>query len=188
VAAAAPAADSKQQHWRSCAAGSAAAYPNGTLHWQPSFDVLVECLLLAPSPDMASSCLPLMTLLLQQMNAALQQHGSGSKDARDLAEVSVSLILQAAFRDVPAAVHFCMQQSSSLKQRRQLLRLWAGLLTALMHGAGAWCACSRWCILTSFKIVLLRSVSSANPSGLQQEHTCVTFDRGSHLHCVGSSC
>jgi hypothetical protein len=111
------------------------------------------------------------------MNAALQQHGSGSKDARDYAEVSISLILQAAFRDVPAAVHFCMQQSASLKQRRQLLRLWAGLLTMLMQGAGAWCACSSWYILTRFKLVLLRRLSSANPLGLQQEHRRVTVDR-----------
>jgi hypothetical protein len=112
------------------------------VYWQSVFKLLLECLLLAPSPDMASSCLPLMTLLLQQMNAALQQHGNGSEKARDRAESTIFLFARAAFRDIPAAVHCCMQRTASLKQRRQLLRLWAGLLTALMQGAGAWCACS----------------------------------------------
>jgi hypothetical protein len=79
-------------------------------YWQPSFDLLVECLLLAPTPGMARSCLPLMTLLL------LQPHGSGSKNARNYAEATISLINRAALTDVPAAVHFCMQQTASLKQ------------------------------------------------------------------------
>jgi hypothetical protein len=108
----------------------------GPVHWQSVFKLLLECLLLAPTPDMASSCLPLMTLLLQQINAALQLRGSGSEEARDLAESTIFLFARAAFRDIPAAVHCCMQRTASLKQRRQLLRLWAGLLTMLMQGAG----------------------------------------------------
>jgi hypothetical protein len=119
-------------------------------HWHASFGLLLECLLLAPSPDMASSCLPLMTLLLQQMNAALQQHGSSNEDAilcaeRNLAEATICGIAGAAFSNVAAAVHCCMQRTASLKQRRRLLRLWAGLLMMLMRGAGASHACSSWC-------------------------------------------
>jgi hypothetical protein len=109
-------------------------------HWFPSFDVLVECLLLAPSPDMASSCLQLMTLLLQQMKAALQQHGSGKPVYGQIATLTLGELAPGVFTQVARAVHLCMQQTTSLKQRRQLLRLWAGLLTALMRGAGAWCA------------------------------------------------
>jgi hypothetical protein len=106
--------------------------------WQPSFDLLVECLLLAPSPGMARSCLPLMTLLLQQMNAALQQHGGGKAVSGEVAVIALAELAPAVLTQVAPAVHFCMQQTASLKQRRQLLRLWAGTAAALMQQAGAW--------------------------------------------------
>jgi hypothetical protein len=110
-------------------------------HWQPSVELVVECLLLVPTPDMASSCLPLMTLLLQQMtNAALQPGGSGTAGFGEIAMFTLGELAPALLTLVAPAVHCCMLQTASLKQRRQLLRLWAGLLTALMQGAGAWCA------------------------------------------------
>jgi hypothetical protein len=107
-------------------------------HWHASFGLLVECLLLAPTPDKASSCLPLMTLLLQQMIAARQLRGSGEAVYGDVAEITLAQLAPVVFTQVAPAVRFCMQQTASLKQRRQLLRLWAELLTTLMQGAGAW--------------------------------------------------
>jgi hypothetical protein len=151
--------------------------------WYASFGLLVECLLLAPTPDMASSCLPLMTLLLQQMIAARQLRGSssGSTDPQDMAEITLCFIAQDAFRDVPAAVHNCMQQTASLKQRRQLLRLWAELLTTLMQGAGAWHV-QRLVLQGTARLYLLCPVSGVDPLRWKQENTW-------HLECrsvVGS--
>jgi hypothetical protein len=37
----------------------------------PSAQLLIECVLLVPTADMASSCLQLITALMQQVNAAL---------------------------------------------------------------------------------------------------------------------
>jgi hypothetical protein len=116
---------------------------------------------------MASSCLQVMTLLLQQVNAALQLHGS------ETAMFTLGEIAPAVLTQIAPAVHFCMQQAASLKQRRQLLRLWAGLLTALMQGAGARCA-----LYPELQAVTGSLWGCAPSFGRHSEHQCIHV-----VHC-----
>jgi hypothetical protein len=82
----------------------------------------VECLLLQPSADMASSCLTLFIPLAQQATTA------GLVTARDaLVNDTVSTALQ----QLGPAVYHAAQRAGSLKQRRQLMRLWSDALLAL---------------------------------------------------------
>jgi hypothetical protein len=83
----------------------------------------VECLLLAPSADMASSGLQLMTLLAEQADAAER---TAVDDA--LVDDAVSMALQ----QLGPAVYHAARHTGSLKQRRQLMRLWSDALKALL--------------------------------------------------------
>jgi hypothetical protein len=47
--------------------------------WLPAAQLLVECVLLVPTVNMASSCLQLITWLMQQVNAALKLACSNSE-------------------------------------------------------------------------------------------------------------
>jgi hypothetical protein len=104
----------------------------------PSVQLLTECVLLVPTADMASSCLQLITPLMQQVNAALQL----ARDEGDGSELTVlhEGIYKASFSALvnlgPAVCH-CGKQTTKLKQRRQLLRLWADAVAVLMQGEQA---------------------------------------------------
>jgi hypothetical protein len=87
---------------------------------------------------MASSCLQLMTLLLQEANAAVTLGGRVATAASEAAADTLHWAARQVFSDVGPAVHHCMRGAASLKQRRQLMRLWASTLTAVAQGAGAW--------------------------------------------------
>jgi hypothetical protein len=134
--------------------------------WQPSLQLLVECVLLVPTADMASSCLQLITRIMQQVNAALQvantyqqppasgEHDSSSSsssegaraaaeaeaaariEAAATAEVAANHMLQSALTELGPAVYHVAQQAASLKQRRQLLRLWANALATIVYCSG----------------------------------------------------
>jgi hypothetical protein len=95
-------------------------------NWLPAVSLLVECLLLVPTADMTSSCLTLMPWLGQQVNAALQvaRDEGRSSEVVTLLEGIYMTSLSALLHLGPAVCH-CGQQTTNLKQRRQLLRLWA---------------------------------------------------------------
>jgi hypothetical protein len=100
----------------------------------PSAQLLTECLLLVPTADMASGCLQLLTPLMQQVNAALQlARDEGDSDASQQLTEGISIITQTAFQQMGPAVCHCGKQTSDLKQRRQLLRLWADAVAVLMQ-------------------------------------------------------
>jgi hypothetical protein len=73
---------------------------------------------------MASSCLQLMTPLMEQVNAALQlARDDGDSDAMRQLSEGICTILQVALQQMGPAVCHCGKQTTDLKQRRQLLRL-----------------------------------------------------------------
>jgi hypothetical protein len=101
----------------------------------PAATLLVECLLLVPTTDMASSCLQLITPLMQQVNAALQlARDEGDRNAMQQLTEGICTFMQVALQQLGPAVCHCGKQTTDLKQRRQLLRLWADAVAALMQG------------------------------------------------------
>jgi hypothetical protein len=99
----------------------------------PSVQLLVELVLLVPTADMASSCLQLITPLMQQVNAALQlARDEGNSYAQQLSE-GICDTMQTVLQDLGPAVCHSGKQTSDLKQRRQLLRLWADAVAVLMQ-------------------------------------------------------
>jgi hypothetical protein len=90
----------------------------------PTLTLPVEILLLAPSADMASTCMQLITLLAEQANAAERTHVS---------DVYADCAVSSALQLLGPAVYHAAQRVDSLKQRRQLMRLWSEVLRALLH-------------------------------------------------------
>jgi hypothetical protein len=74
----------------------------------------------------------MLTMLLVQVNAAIDPD-----DANGTADVTLLLTARSVFAQAGAAVHYCMQQTHDLNQRRQLLRHWTEAVATLMQYAGA---------------------------------------------------
>jgi hypothetical protein len=106
--------------------------------WVFELGLLVECLLLVPDANMASSSLQLMTLLLMQVNAAMPAEGATTTAVHNTAKATLMAVSDLVLQYVGAAVYHCMQGTDDLKQRRQLLRQWAELVETLMQHAGGW--------------------------------------------------
>jgi hypothetical protein len=87
--------------------------------------LVVECVLLVPTDDMASSCLELIPLLTQQAHAAV-----------GTAVGACLLAVSSALHELGLAVNYVVGQAESHKQRRLLMRLWAGAVEALLQWAG----------------------------------------------------
>jgi hypothetical protein len=125
--------------------------------WLPALKLLVECMLLVPTADMASSCLQLIALFMQQVNAAAQAPRTRLETA-DLAQAHSRAAAAAAaeatrqeraaaadviketllltLRQLGPSVYHAVQKTAALKQRRQLLRLWADAAAAVLQEAG----------------------------------------------------
>jgi hypothetical protein len=128
--------------------------------WLPTLKLLVECVLLVPTADMASSCLQLITRIMQQVNEAVQSprtpHGTadlahaGSSAAAAAADADaaptrqecaiaaevVKDMLLLTLDQLGPSVYHAVQHTAALKQRRQLLRLWADAAAAVLQEAG----------------------------------------------------
>jgi hypothetical protein len=120
--------------------------------WLPSLKLLVECLLLVPTLDMASSCLQLITWLMQQVNAArrVPRRPPTTTDAAQpdstaagaagaswvdstAATVTLKEMLPLALKQLGPAVYHAVQHTADLKQRRQLLQMWANAVEATLQ-------------------------------------------------------
>jgi hypothetical protein len=115
-------------------------------NWLPAAELLVECVLLVPALDMASSCLQLITWLMQQVNAAL-------KLARDEGRSSEGVQLQqgiytascSALLNLGPAVCHCGKQTSDLKQRRQMQWQCCCRRTRVRRNTYSWSATAYCC-------------------------------------------
>jgi hypothetical protein len=94
----------------------------------------VECLLLQPNAEMATSCLQLFMKLTQLSNVDSAARSAAAEEGH------LRQAVAAALRDLGPAVYYVAQQVDNLKQRRQLMRQWAGALQALLQVPnGEWC-------------------------------------------------
>jgi uncharacterized glyoxalase superfamily protein PhnB len=102
-----------------------------------SVSLLVECLLLLPGTDMASSCLQAIVLMMQQANAIFKQAAEeGTLQQRNQLLSPLGLVLRSTLADLASAVYHVAQQASSVKERRHLLQLWADAAAALLDETG----------------------------------------------------
>jgi hypothetical protein len=99
----------------------------------PSAKLLVELMLLVPTADMASSCLQLITALMQQVNAALQLASDEANSYGKQLSEGICNTMQTVLVNLGPAVCHCGKQTNDLKLRRQLLRLWADAVAMLMQ-------------------------------------------------------
>jgi hypothetical protein len=137
--------------------------------WLPSVKLLAECLLLVPTADMASSCLQLITLIMQPINAARRlpretaqadiaaaAAAATSQEPLAAAETINEVMRTLTFRQLGPAVYHAVKHAADLKQRRQLLRLWANAAAALIQEAGE----QKWRVICTWRV---QAVCRASP-------------------------